>query len=179
MLSLASNAPPNIPDTIAEKSTSAVQYTLAGMFRSGIKQDATLFQTLQDEKINDGWHFYFPNQVRAQDLRMLYPIYAPTTANEQEHFTATSSGNSKITPGDICGVILKASKRVVKKRECLVSEYDHKSNMLLDDHGANGGVDENDVHTLFKKIHTVDIKSINNHHVINVPIGTDGGVVSK
>jgi hypothetical protein len=59
MLSLASNAPPNISATIAAKPTSAVQYTPADMFRCGIKRDATLFQTLIHEKFNDSWHRSF------------------------------------------------------------------------------------------------------------------------
>jgi hypothetical protein len=38
MLSLASNAPANIPATILAKPPSAVQYTPADMFRHGIKR---------------------------------------------------------------------------------------------------------------------------------------------
>jgi hypothetical protein len=87
-LSLASNAPPNITDTIAAKQTSDVQYTPADMFRCGIKRDTTLFPTLKDEMFNDSWHWSIANQARAQDVsKVLDPNYVPTTASEQELFT--------------------------------------------------------------------------------------------
>jgi hypothetical protein len=44
---------------------------------------------------------------------------------------ATSSGNNNLPPGDICCVILKASKIFVNKCEYLVSKHDHTSNMSL------------------------------------------------
>jgi hypothetical protein len=58
-----------------------------------------------------------------------------------------------------------------------VSKHD-TSNMLLVDRVANGGVAWNDFCALFKTFCTVDVKVIDNHQLINVPIGTVGGVVS-
>jgi hypothetical protein len=62
---------------------------------------------------------------------------------------ATSSGNSKLPPGDICCDISKASTQFVYKFEYLVSKHDHTFNMPLVDHGANGCVSRNDVCALF------------------------------
>jgi hypothetical protein len=84
---------------------------------------------------------------------------------------ATSSGNSKLPPGDIHCVISKASKTFVNKCEYLVSKHDHIPNMLLVDRGANGGVAGNDVCVLFKTFCTANIKGIDNHQLTNVPIG--------
>jgi hypothetical protein len=92
--------------------------------------------------------------------------------------SATSSGNSRLPPGDICRVISKASKNFVNKCEYLVSKHDHTSNMWLVDRSANVGVAGNDVRVLFKTFCTVDIKGIDNHQLTVIPIGTVGGVVS-
>jgi hypothetical protein len=65
VLSLASNSLTSISASVPEISTSAVQYTPAGMFLCGIKRDAPLFPTLKEEKFNDSWHCSFENQARA------------------------------------------------------------------------------------------------------------------
>jgi hypothetical protein len=91
---------------------------------------------------------------------------------------ATSSGNSILSPCDMCCVISKASKRFVNKCEYLVSKHDHNSNMSLVDRGANCGVAGNDVSVLFKTFRNMDIKGIDSFQLTNVPIGTVGGVVS-
>jgi hypothetical protein len=178
MLSLASNAPPNIPDNIAAKPTSAVQYTPVDTFFSGIKQDETLLPTLKDAKFNASWNNSFANQPRAQDVnKVLDTNHAPPTANEEDLYTAPSSVNSKLPPGDIQGVISKASKIFVNKCKYLVSKHDQTYNMSPVDHGTSG-VAGNEVCVLFKTVSSVDIKGIDNTHFTNVPIETVGGVVS-
>jgi hypothetical protein len=49
--------------------------------------------------------------------------------------------------------------------------------LSLIDRGANGGVAGNDVRTIFKTGHTVDIRGIDNHQCTNIDIGTVGGVI--
>ena len=46
----------------------------------------------------------------------------------------------------------------------------------LVDRGANGGVAGNDVRIINKSLRTVDINGIDDHEVLNIPIGTVGGV---
>jgi hypothetical protein len=50
--------------------------------------------------------------------------------------------------------------------------------MSLVDRGANGGVAVDDVRVIFKTSRTVDIRGIDNHQVVDIPIGTVGGVVT-
>jgi hypothetical protein len=134
--------------------------------------------TLKVEKLIDSQHCSIANQARSQDVsKVLEPSYIPTTANEQVPFNATASEKSNLPPGDICGVISKASKGFVNKCEYVVSKHDHTSNMLLVDHGVSGGVNGNDVCVL-KTFHNVNIIGIDNHHLTDVPIGTVGCVVS-
>jgi hypothetical protein len=115
LLSLASNAPPNIPATIASKQTSAVQYTPADMFRRGMKRDATLFPTLKDEKFNDSWHRSFVNQARAQDVsELLDSNYVPTTASEHELFTKKKKYVSSILESK---VLTDRGKAIVRAYE--------------------------------------------------------------
>ncbi len=91
---------------------------------------------------------------------------------------ATSASSNKLPPGDIRRVVGKSSKRLVHKCEYCVSSHRHTSSMSLVDRGANGGVAGEDVRVIFKTSRTVDIKGIDNHQVIDVPIGTVGGVVT-
>ena len=91
---------------------------------------------------------------------------------------AATSSSSKLPPGDIRRVVSKASKRMVNKCEYCVSTHRHSSSMSLVDRGANGGVAGADVRVIFKTSRTVDIKGIDNHQVIDIPIGTVGGVVT-
>ena len=90
---------------------------------------------------------------------------------------ATSSGTSKLPPGDIRRVMSKSSKRFVNKCEYFVSSHKHTSPLSLIDRGANGGVAGSDVRVIFKTSRTVDIKGIDNHQVIDIPIGSVGGVI--
>jgi hypothetical protein len=66
----------------------------------------------------------------------------------------------------------------VNKCENYVSAHSQTSTMSLVDCGANGGVSGSDVRIIFKTSRTVDIKGIDNHQVIDVPIGIVGGVVN-
>ena len=86
--------------------------------------------------------------------------------------------NCHLAPGDIRRVVGKSSKRLINKCEYSVSSHRHTSSMSLVDRGANGGVAGDDVRVIFKTSRTVDIKGIDNHQVIDVPIGTVGGVVT-
>jgi hypothetical protein len=118
--------------------------------------------TLKVEKFNDSWHCSLTNQARVQDVsKVLEPSYVPTTANEQVLFNATSSENSNLPPGDICGVISKASKRFVNKCEYVMSKHEHTSNMLLVDRVDSG----NEV-CVFKTFFTVNIIGMDNHQLL-------------
>lgn len=59
-----------------------------------------------------------------------------------------------------------------------MSEHANTSHLSLVDRGANGGEAGNDVHVIFKTSRTVDIKSIDNHQLTDVHIGTVGSVVT-
>ena len=98
--------------------------------------------------------------------------------NDSRLINAATSASSKLPPGDIRRVVGKSSKRLINKCEYSVSSHRHTSSMSLVDRGANGGVAGDDVRVIFKTSRTVDIKGIDNHQVIDVPIGTVGGVVT-
>ena len=98
--------------------------------------------------------------------------------NDTRIVNAATSSSSKLPPGDIRRVVSKSSKRMVNKCEYCVSAHRHTSPMSLVDRGANGGVAGADVRVIFKTSRTVDIKGIDNHQVVDVPIGTVGGVVT-
>ena len=99
-------------------------------------------------------------------------------ANDSRIVNAANSSSSKLPPGDIRRVVAKSSKRLVNKCEYCVSAHRHTSSLSLVDRGANGGVAGDDVRVIFKTSRTVDIKGIDNHQVVDIPIGTVGGVVT-
>jgi hypothetical protein len=90
---------------------------------------------------------------------------------------AKSSGADHLPPGDIHLVMSKSYTRRVNSThiEYFISKHAHS--MSLIDRGANGGVSGDDVRIIFRTNCTVYIKSIDNHHVNNIGIGTVGGVV--
>ena len=64
------------------------KYTLAELFKRGIKRDSNIFPTLKDEKQNDLWHRSFATQARAQDVsEVLNPSYVPPTTEDRDLFT--------------------------------------------------------------------------------------------
>jgi hypothetical protein len=94
---------------------------------------------------------------------------------------AKGSRPSPLPPGDIRRVMSKNSKRsaYMTHIEYKVSYHKGTSNQMMSlmDRGANGGVADTDVRTIFKTGRTVDIRGIDNHQCTNIDIGTVGGVI--
>jgi hypothetical protein len=95
--------------------------------------------------------------------------------------TAKSKGKP-ISIGEICCEIPKSSTCHVN----LAQNQYHASfcdsltfnNQSLIERGANGGVTGEYVRVILLTNRTADVKGIANHHVKNIGIGTDGGVVN-
>jgi hypothetical protein len=70
----------SITASIGTKTSSAQHFNPVEMFRRGIKQDATLFPVLKDDKYHDIWHRLFKTQATAQAVSdVLDDSYIPIT----------------------------------------------------------------------------------------------------
>jgi hypothetical protein len=95
---------------------------------------------------------------------------------------AAKSVGKPLPPGDVCRIMSKSSTRHVNFAhiEYQVSLPDYlttKSRLSLINHSENGGVSGKDVRITFQNNCTVNIEGIDNHHDIDIGIGTVGGVV--
>jgi hypothetical protein len=95
---------------------------------------------------------------------------------------AAKSSKSKLPPGDIRRVMSKSSTRSVNMAKLVYDVSSTRTSTVKDlslvDRGANGGIAGNDVRVISKTNRVVDVRGIDNHQLVDIDIGTVGGVVT-
>ena len=89
--------------------------------------------------------------------------------------------SSKLPPTDIRRILSPQNERLSNVHEVVyhVSKHDRRG-MSLIDRGANGGIAGSDLRLMDEMIQprTVTVRGIDNHELVDIPLGTVGGVIS-